>query len=299
MRISTALWYRQGVNNMLENQSGLSKTQRQLATGRRILSPQDDPVGAVRSLKLDEALANVRQYQRNGERAAPRLQREEQVLASMTNNLQRVRELAVQGLNDTLTASDRDTIALELRQRLDGLLSLANEKDANGEYLFSGSRTDKVPFVDTGSGYSYQGDQTQRLAQLGENSFVATNDPGDKLFMSIDDGSGGTTDLFSIVRKLADDMDAGTPAEQSLTQIDNAIARLDQARARIGSRRNTIDAQRQAQDTFSLVIQKDLSDLRDLDYAKAVSRLQQQMLSLQASQKTFMKIEGLSLFNYL
>jgi len=296
MRISTAQWYRQGVDAMLDNQSNLSRTQLQLASGQRMLAPSDDPTAATKVLELDQLLGKVSQFQRNADRAETRLRREEEVLEGMGDILQRVRELAVQGNTDSLTPEDR----LEVRQHLDGLLALANEMDSNGEYLFSGYRTGTPPILDDGSGnYSYQGDQGQRLVQIGSSRHVATNDPGDKVFMGIDDGSGGTTDLFAIVQQFASDLEADSPSGATLTQLDNAIDRISNVRVSIGGRMNAIDNQRGINDSFSMVMETNRSGLEDLDYAEAISRMQQQMLSLQASQQTFMKVEGLSLFNYL
>ncbi len=300
MRISTAQWYRQGVGAMLDNQSALSRTQMQLSSGRRILQPADDPVGAARAMELDDYLARLEQYGRNADAAETRLRREEEVLTSMQNGLQRVRELAVQGLNDTLTPEDRRAVALEVRQQLDSLLALANETDASGEYLFSGYRTGTPPFEEDGTGgYRYRGDQGQRLLRISDSRHVAINDPGDRLFMGIDDGTGGTTDLFSIVRNLAEDLEADAPSGESLALLDRAMERIDLARASIGSRMNAVDAQREANDSFALMMEEERSRIRDLDYAEAISRLEQQMLALQASQQTFVKIEGLSLFNYI
>ena len=300
MRISTAQWYRQGVNAMLDSQSSLSKTQLQLATGQRMLAPSDDPTAATKVMELDRLLGEVDQYQRNADRAEARLRREEDVLAGAGDILQRVRELAVRANNDTLDAEDRKAIAAEVRQHLDGLMGVANATDTNGEYLFSGYRTSAPPFADNGAGnYSYRGDQGQRLVQIGSSRHVATNDPGDTLFMGIDDGSGGTTDVFSMLYRFAADLDADAPSGETLTQLDNAMDRIMTVRTRIGSRMNAIENQRGINDSFSLVMDENRSGLEDLDYAEAVSRLQQQMLMLQASQQSFMKVEGLSLFNYL
>ncbi len=300
MRISTAQWYRQGIDAMLDNQSTLSRTQLQLSSGQRMLAPSDDPTAATKVLELDQLLGKVSQFQRNADRAEARLRREESVLQGMGDILQRVRELAVQGLNASLSPEDRGAIAQEARQHLDGLLALANETDANGEYLFSGYRAETPPIVDGGSGnYSYQGDRGQRLVQIGGSRHVATNDPGDRVFMGIDDGSGGSTDLFAIVHQLASDLDADNPSSITLTQLDNAMERIFNVRASVGGRMNAIENQRGINDSFSLVMEENRSSLEDLDYAEAISRMQQQMLSLQASQQTFMKVEGLSLFNYL
>lgn len=300
MRISTAQWYRQGVDSMLDAQTKLSKTQLQLATGERILAPSDDPMAATQSMELDQLLGKVDRYQRNADSAEARLRREEDVLSGAGDILQRVRELAVRANNDTLGAEDRKAIATEVRQHLDGLVGLANATDTNGEYLFSGYRTSEPPFVDLGAGnYQYQGDQGQRLVQIGSSRHVAVNDPGDTLFMGIDDGSGGTTDVFSILYRFAGDLDNNTPSGDTLTQLDNAMDRIMTVRTGIGGRMNAIENQRGINDSFSLVMEEKRSILEDLDYAEAVSQLQQQMLVLEASQQTFMKVEGLSLFNYL
>ncbi|WP_456373608.1 flagellar hook-associated protein FlgL [Thiolapillus sp.] len=300
MRISTAQWYRQGVDSMLRNQSELSRTQLQLASGQRLLSPADDPSAATRVLELDSMLTAVTQYSRNADMAESRLRREEDVLNGAGDILQRVRELAVRATNGSLSAGDRQAIAAEVRQHLDGLLALGNATDTNGEYVFGGYRTDAKPFADSGGGvYSYQGDQGQRLLQIGSSRHVASNDPGDSIFMGIDDGAGGSTNAFAILHDFAVDLENNTPNAATLTALDNAMDRVQGVRTRLGGRMNAIDNQRGINDSFSLVMQQNRSDLEDLDYAEAVSRLQQQQLILQASQQSFMKVEGLSLFNYL
>lgn len=300
IRISTGQWYRQGVSAMLDNQTSLSKTQLQLASGQRMLAPSDDPSAATRVLELDQLLSAVTQYQRNADAAESRLSREENVLEGAGDILQRVRELAVRANNGSLSAGDRQAISVEVRQHLNGLLALANATDANGEHLFGGYRTDTPPFSDDGSGnYTYQGDQGQRLLQIGSSRHVATNDPGDGVFMGISDGSGGRTDVFSILHDFATDLDANAPSSVTLTQLDNAMDRIMTVRTKIGGRMNAIENQRGINDSFALVMEQNRSILEDLDYGEAVSQLQQQMLILQASQQSFMKVEGLSLFNYL
>ncbi|HID45550.1 MAG TPA: flagellar hook-associated protein 3 [Chromatiaceae bacterium] len=300
MRISTGQWYRQGVNAMLNNQSTLSKTQLQLATGQRMLAPSDDPGAATRVLELDQLLSAVSQYQRNGDAAESRLRREENVLESSGDILQRVRELAVRAVNGSLSAGDRQAIATEAREHLAGLLSMANATDTNGETIFGGYRTDVPAFVDDGAGnFTYQGDQGQRLMQIGSARHVATNDPGSSVYMGIDDGNGGITDAFSILNDFITDLDNNTPSGTTLTALDNAMDQIQTVRTKIGGRMNAIENQRGINDSFGLVMEQNRSILEDLDYGEAVSRLQQQQLILQASQQSFMKVEGLSLFNYL
>ncbi|NNJ98216.1 MAG: flagellar hook-associated protein FlgL, partial [Gammaproteobacteria bacterium] len=240
------------------------------------------------------------QYQRNADFADARLALEETTLSGAVDILQRIRELTVQALNDTQGAPDRGVIAVEVRENVDALLQLANSRDANGEYLFSGFKTGTEPFSHDGSGnFSYAGDQGQRSLQIGANKQVAVGDSGDDAFMKVDDGAGGISSMFSILYDFATDLEANTPSDTILTRLDSAIETMANTRASIGARMNVIEGQRNSNDSFSLSLQENRSKLEDLDYAEAVSRFEQQLLALQASQQSFVKIQGLSLFNYI
>lgn len=300
MRISTSQLYQQGVNAMLDGQARLSKTELQLATGRRMLSPGDDPSAATRVLELDQMINTTHQYQRNADAAETRLNLEETTLEGVGDLLQRVRELAVRANNGTMSAGDRAATAVEVRLHLDGLLQLANNKDASGEPLFGGYQTGVVPFSHDGAGnFSYAGDQGQRYLQIGSTRQVATGDSGSDVFMGMADGSGGITSTFKILYDFATGLESNNPSTVTLTQIDTALDQTLSVRAQIGARMNAIDSQRGINDSFSLMMEQNRSSLEDLDYAEAVSRFEQQLLALQASQQSFVKIEGLSLFNYL
>ena len=300
MRISTAQMYYKGVTAMLDKQAELAKTQQQLATGERILAPSDDPAAATQAMQLEQIIETTKQYQRNANYAESRLSLEETVLVEVGNILQRVRELAVRANNDTLSAGDRTAIAAEVRSVQKDLVQLANTQDANGEYVFAGFKTATIPFSDDGAGnFTYNGDQGQRALQIGDNRQVTIGDSGDQVFMRVDDGAGGFSSMFDVLYEFATDLEANAPNTATLTKLDSALDNVLTVRASIGARMNSIENQRGANDSFSLLMEENRSKLRDLDYAEAVSRFEQQMLALQASQQSFIKIEGLSLFNYL
>jgi len=300
MRISSSQIYQQAVDAMLSKQADLAKTQLQIATGKRILAPSDDPAAATRILDLDKTIETTRQYQRNADFAETRLAYEESLLTEVSDVLQRVRELSVQANNDVYSAQDRQAMAQEVRLNIDSLVQLANSKDANGEYIFSGFSTDTIPFSDDGSGgFTYAGDQGQRNLQIGAKRQVAIGDSGFDVFMKIDDGAGGTSDMFSVLYDLSVDLEANAPAASTLNRLDSALDEVLNTRTSIGARMNSIDGQRNTNDSFSLILEENRSTLEDLDYAKAVSQFEQQILALQASQQSFVKIQGLSLFNYL
>ena len=300
MRISTSQMFQQSITNMLNKQAELAHTQQQISTGDRILTPSDDPSGATRILELNQAIDTNTQYQRNADFAEAHLGIEETVLSSFTDRLQRVRELAVQGNSDTLTAEDRHSIATEARQVLDSLVELANTKGSNGEYIFAGFQSGSAPFSDDGNGnFSYGGDQGQRMLLIGTSRQIAISDSGSELFMKVDDGAGGKASVFDAVHDFITDLEADTSSPSTLTRMDSAMNEVSLARSSIGARLNAIDHQRDMNESFNLLLKENRSSLADLDFAEAISRMQQQTTALQASQQTYVQISGLSLFNYI
>jgi len=182
MRISTSHIFNQNLTSMLNQQTELSRTQQQLATGKRILNPSDDPAGSVEILNLQRELGLSEQYLVNADKAENKQVVEEGVLASTSDMLQRIRELAVQALNATNTQSDRQAISAEISQLNEQLLAMANTRDSNGDYLFSGFSSNSQPY-ETLHG-AYQGDEGQRNIKVGSGVLIESNDPGNKVFES-------------------------------------------------------------------------------------------------------------------
>ncbi len=194
MRISTNQINDQAVGAMLDTQTKAARTQLQLATGRKILTPADDPAAGASILGLKQAIAVNAQYQKNADTARARLHREESALTGVENLLQRVRELAIQGNNDSQNSQTRRAIASEVRERLSELLAIANTVDANGEYLFAGYQRHTQPFAaDPAGGYNYFGDQGQRFLEIGPDRQMADGDPGADVFQLIGNGNGTFT----------------------------------------------------------------------------------------------------------
>ncbi len=171
-------------------QSALARIQEQVATGRKFTSASDDPVGATQSLTLDAVIATNERYVTNGTLATNRLQLEEGALTGVGDLLQRVRELTLQAANGPQSAEIRQLIAAEVRARLDELVATANTRDGNGEYLFAGTATATQPFVRNAGSVVYQGDQVQRLVQIGPDQYVADSDAGSSIFELVRNGNG-------------------------------------------------------------------------------------------------------------
>jgi len=182
MRVSTSYIFDQNLTAMLNQQSELGKTQLQVSTGKRILSPSDDPAGSVQILNLQREFSLTEQYMSNSDKAANKQVIEEGALESATELLQRIREKAVQALNATNTQGDRRAIAAEISQLNEQLLSLANTRDSAGDYLFAGFNSNTQPY-ETIHG-DYQGDEGQRNLKIGSDVLVETNDAGNHVFES-------------------------------------------------------------------------------------------------------------------
>lgn len=399
MRIATSMIFDAGVANINKQWSSLLHLQQQVASGRRILTPSDDPVAAARALEVTQSSDILTQYATNQQNATSALGLAEAQLTSVNDMFARLKELTVQAGNATLSASDRKSIAFELRSRFDELLGIANAADGQGQHLFSGYMGDTKPFAGTvESGVTYSGDDGQRKLQVSATRMLEISDSGKDVFMRIRNGNGhfvtdyaagntgtGIIDGGSVVGNFVSDTytisfapsaggldytvtgavsgvvttgayrsgDAitfngasvtitGTPAatdtftvapstSQSVfttlgnlivalesntsqpaaaakytNEIGFALRDLDQAndnilrvRSMIGSRMNELESLDSMNQDLQLQYQQTLSNLQDLDYAKAISDLTRKQTDLQAAQQSFAKISQLSLFDYI
>ncbi len=191
MRVSTSFFTTRGLNSMLEQQSRLAEIQEQISTGKRILRPSDDPTAGAQILRLEQAVSVTNQFQRNADNAENRLALEESTLDSVQSSLLRIRELAIQGSNPVIGNEGRLALAQEVRERLSELVSLANTRDANQDYLFSGYKVTTKPFSQAANGtFIYSGDQGQRALQISTGRQIMDSDSGNDTFVNIKNGNG-------------------------------------------------------------------------------------------------------------
>lgn len=412
MRISTRMIYEQGSTQLNTLQSALNRTQMQLSTNRRNLTPADDPIASARALEVTQSQALNTQFVTNRSNATNFLSQEELALKSTTNLIADVQELVVKAGNPGLRDEERATIAKELEGRMTDLLGIANTSDGSGGYLFGGYKSSTQPFSQTPTGAAYAGDQGQRELQVGSSRFLATSDSGAAVFENNMTGNGkftvtpdsgnftrggagivtsstvtdaskltgnkyeikfsvsGTGDsavtsytindltlgqtvpnpAVPVAYKAGDAINfdgqqvviSGKPGDQDsfgvapsakeslFTTVTNLIGALrtsgngdaGQARlannlssassilstaydnvlsvtAEVGARMKELDYLASSGDDLDLQYSATLSDLQDLDMVKTVSLFTQQQITLQAAQKTFTQVSGLSLFNYI
>ena len=187
MRVSTSQIYNIATLGMRQAQAEVVKTEEQIATGKRVLSPADDPVAAANILLLNQNIARTEQYKKNVDIADNSLSLEETNLQSIVELMQRMRELGVKAGNTAvLTAADYQSLAAEVDTRISELINLQNTRNASGQYIFAGYKGDTQPFVSNGGGnYTYMGDEGQLNLQASGSVSVAVSDSGKKLFVDI------------------------------------------------------------------------------------------------------------------
>jgi flagellar hook-associated protein 3 FlgL len=215
MRISTAWSQQLSVNGMNSQQAKLAKLQQQLSSGLKISAPADDPEAAARILDLDRSIAKTEQYQSNIAATRGRLNLEESALEAASNIMYKAKDLTIQAKNDTLNSSDRVAIKYEVDQLLEELAGIANTRNANGEYIFSGDLATVPAFAKnaaTGE-YVYQGGPQQRALQISPTRQVADGDLGFNVFENINSSSlaadeNGKRSIFNTLKALSDGLGA-------------------------------------------------------------------------------------------
>jgi flagellar hook-associated protein 3 FlgL len=219
MRVSTSQIYSIVNIGMSNAQTAINKTQEQMSTGKRVLSPADDPVAATTILQLNAELARVEQYTKNIDSGSNSLNLEETALQSVVSLIQRMQELAVQAGNTAvLSRSDYQALASEVESRTQELLNLQNTRNASGQYIFSGYQGSTQSFVDVGGGnYKYQGDDGQLRIQASSTVSVAVSDSGKRIFVDVPSGHNTiTTSASSANQSSSAFISAGDVYDQEL-----------------------------------------------------------------------------------
>jgi flagellar hook-associated protein 3 FlgL len=306
MKISTSQLYDSAITQMTRQQSAVAEMQAKLASGKSLVKPSDDAEKATLIQRLNSAMQRQDIYELTLERADNRIRMEETALTSAQNMLQRIRELAVQSSNGTLSESDRLIVAKEVNSLRDAIFSLANTEDESGNSIFSGTAVEAPAFSKDADGLiAYEGDQNQTSVDISEYRQVSLNRPGDAVFSSVsrtnDAGDQEMVSFFTVISDFVNALESGSESDlsQGLTEVSVLADEMALSLADVGSRMNTVDSQRDILADAKLRYQELLSNAEDLDYATAVTKLSAQVLSLEAAQASFAKISQLNLFNYL
>ena len=402
MKISSSLLFDQATKNIQTAQSDVSKSRERLASGKSLVRASDD-TSKVRSIEiLKSQQRKVESYDKSMNFLMDRYKLEESVLGSASDILIRLKDLAIQAANDSFSSSDRDIIAIEVESLRDELLAISNTRDVEGNFVFSGSKSDTKPFlIDNSTGaVEYAGDNRRLLTAVSDSRTLESNTDGTQVFQPVTRTSttfdlGGITAAGNYNFRVGDSViefnvvtpisvsELKTSIESALTNsaissnvtvelingepkvelaltgqagialsgidvtqnngdstpanvvikdvstngvdfftmladfhgalksdvrsdIGRAISELTSAQENIagslgsiGSKLNTIERQQDINADLGLRVDQMLSNEEDLDYAKAVTQFNAELMRLEATQASFAKIAQLSLFQFI
>jgi len=205
MRITTNMVINTVSRNLALSQARFLKLQTMASSGRRINRPSDDPIGITKALGFRSTLSDILQFRKNIDQATSWLAFSDQALANINELIIDAKEVAVQLANDTYDAAAREGGAVQIQDLFDQIIDAANTR-FEGNYIFSGTRTDIRPFLVTPIGIVYQGDFSNISLETESSSYLAIN-------------SIGANFLTSAVRTLGDGHDLN-PGLQSNLWLD-------------------------------------------------------------------------------
>ena len=294
-RMSSAQMHQGSLNVIFDAQARLQKTQEALATGKRVNSAADDPVAAAQITAARGELSRLEVMQTNANRAYDELAMTEASLSASEDLISRAREIAVQGANSILGPDDRAILATEIEAIQDQLLKLANTQSAMGDYIFAGHAIADPAFTEVDGVIQYAGDEGQRSLNIASGVTVSVRFHGSDAFGE------GDTGVFSVLQDLAVGLRDGDDdvISNSITKIDDSQQLMLDRITELGSRMGLVEDQQLLNESFNIQLQDTLSGLEDIDYAKAISDMNLQMVALQAAQQTYSQTKDLNLFNYL
>lgn len=337
LRLSTSQMYNSSMHGMLDSYKRLNTVNNQMGTGKRVLSPADDPVAAAQTLNTKTRIDLVQQYNRNADFAYKNLSLTESVLNQTEASLIRLKEQAIQLGSDQWSDGQVKASGIEVKEIHKHLQGLLNTRNESGEYIFAGSQAESEAY----DGNNFKGDAVEREAQVADDTFIKMLTSGASAFEDLDVGNGGLTpaydgvatppvpgfndgsdplnpydpndpdqypnNMLGVIQYFVDSTGngaGGTPVNKeairsAISNIDLAFEQVAQTRSQIGARQNTLEAVKENNMDFETFAKKSISELEDLDYADAIMRLETSMMSYQAGMQATSKVSGLSLFNYI
>lgn len=190
MRVSTNQLYDQNIRAIMDNQRGLADTQQQLASGKKINRPSDDPVGTSQVIRINEDLAKIDQYKRNNDLLTGALEEQEAVLSNISNSINRARVLTIQAGSGLLSDSDRLALGAEVEQIRNEVFDLMNTQNADGDYIFSGHQSQIQAFTynpaNSGNAYVFNGDAGTNEIKLSDSVSVRGTASGFDVFENVE-----------------------------------------------------------------------------------------------------------------
>jgi flagellar hook-associated protein 3 FlgL len=286
MRISNATMA-DNIKGYLSTQTEqMLKSQEQIASGKRINRPSDDPIGMGESLGYQKTISKIDQYDTNISDAQLQINSLDEILSSITDMLSQAKDIAANP-----DPSMNGMLADQVGTIRDQVLQMANSR-VNGSYVFSGDLTDKQPFDDTGT---YQGDSGTKDYIIGDNMQVNIKADGSQVFVQ------NGQNVFTVLSDLQDALnnnDSAAIANQ-FQSLNTLIGGLDTVRGVNAGQAQRLQATQNYNAGFKVNVQDMLSQTEDTDMASAIIDFQVQQAAYQSTLATAAKIIQPSLLDFL
>ncbi len=283
------------LSRLVENQA---KTNSSISSGKIYRRPSDAPVELTHALGYRSQIADTKQYERNIVFGQGWVQATETTMRQIQDRLARAKELAVEGANDTLNASNRKAIAAEVNVILDEVVSLSNTS-IGGRYILAGTRTDgydngEEPFMmDKYGRVTYHGNEEDLAVDIGKGQTQKINLDGRSALVQ--------SGLFDALDMLQDALNANSQhsIETSIAKLDISITHVSEQTALLGAMGNTLDNKEDIATSLSLTLEERLSDVEDTDIIRAISDLKTLDAGYQAALSAASKVMKMSLADFV
>ncbi len=274
------------------NLSRLGDIQQRLSSGKQISKPSDSPTGTVAAMQYRGDLASAKQYSRNADDGLGWLGTADTALSSVMTQVERVRELTLQGMSNGAGGSPdaRQAIATEVSQLHDATIGLANSRYGDRP-IFGGTTTGSAAYDVAGN---YLGDNGVVQRTVGDNVKVQVGSPGPAVF------GAGNAQLFQVMSDIANDLQTN-PANLSsdLDRLDTATTTLKAVQSGVGARYNQVSQMQQFANDKVDSLTSQLSDVEDIDLPQTISDMQLQQVAYQAALSAGAKVVQPSLVDFL
>lgn len=302
MRISSLYHSSSMLNQMNQNGARLSKMMEQMATQKRVNVPSDDPVASSRLVQLNREQSAINQYQNNITRLSGNLAMQESHVTALSNQLLSLQDKLLAASNDTHSEKDMQGFSSELGAMLESMVAVMNARNEDGHYLFSGTKSTTQPVIfDTASGnWIYQGNDATRGTTVANGVEVAENTALGGTLSSV----GNDLSMLNLLKTVTDKMnmpgsDYRTDLKQLLGEVKNSSDKVSALFTKLGGKQNRLTLLGEAHEDVSLANEGVIKDLSALDAATSYVNIQLYTQAVQASNKSYLMISQLSLFNQM
>ncbi len=284
----------------------MADLQKQIATGKRMVRPSDDPTAISPLMAANTQIKNAERYTKTINAGLDRINNSEGHMDTINNVMVRMREIAIAAGNGGYTNTDLRTFANEVAQLREQLIDAGNAQ-VDGKYLFAGFDDKTRPFTwdAVARTVSYAGDQGSVKYEVSPGETVEVNITGSALMQGDLDNDGvtdpGQFDIFALMTTVEDALLANNPTGV-IAEIDNLVTANDQVLIQRSLKGNT--AARLENGLLSMnQIEIDMREMRsrfeDADLLETITSLAQQESSFEAALNMTGKISRLSILDYI